>query len=85
MNVQTWINVVYMPFNVREAVRMLRSDMDRDAIANFLESCVSSWPNPRQVAMGAFMDGQNKDHAIAVESAGREIAARITAEMEPHG
>ncbi len=85
MSVQTWINVVYMPYNVREAVRMLRSDMDRTAIANFLESCVASWPTPRQVAMGAFMDGQNKDAAIAVESAGREIAARVTAEMEPHG
>lgn len=75
-----WISVVYLPFNIREAVRMLRSDMDREAVANFLESAVSSWPTANEIAIAACYTTDSKDVGISVASAHREIVSRILAE-----
>lgn len=83
-NAQKWVSVTYAPFNVREAIRMIRGDMPAEAVCSFLEGMVSTWPTRGEIAMAAYRSGGSKEDAAAVEFAGREVAARVLAEMEPH-
>ncbi len=84
-DVNKWISVVYAPFNVREATRMIRGGMPAEAVCSFLEQMVATWPQRSDVALAAYRDTGTIEAAKAVEYAGREIAARVLAEIDGAG